>query len=80
MIDGNDADRLRDLLAARIEAHRRSASLNQREAASAVGIAQTSWANYESGTRDLPFVIALRMAKCFGLEVTMLGDPRDLYD
>ena len=71
-------DRLRRTVGDRMEDLRASAKLSQVTVAQRVGVTQASISNYENGKRDLPFVLALRLARVYGVEVTRLATVSDL--
>lgn len=71
-------DRLRRTIGDRMAVLRADAELSQTIVAQRIGITQASVSNYENGKRDLPFVLALRLARVYGVEVTRLATVSDL--
>ncbi len=57
--------RLRDL--------REDSDLSQRELAELLCMHQTTYARYESGQRDLPLSIAIRLANYYGISLDYLA-------
>ena len=54
---------LKSLVATRIREARRNNNLTQSEAADLYGIAQTTWANWETGNVNVPLDVIDRIAK-----------------
>ncbi len=72
MLDGADAIRVRVELGHQLRRARLRAQLSQRSASIKADMSQPALSNYESGIRDMPLIVVLRLCHAYDLPAPIL--------